>query len=135
MGDGASNERVLRDLDQRRLTTEAAMIWGATTLEQFTLSMDIGRDSPKFACKLMLSGQKKPIQPLVFFRGNEFNVGCSPGTKFGDLAAPVLEHKTADFGLRSIEANSGAPAWGKSISNAPPTEATFLSRFLHQISI
>ena len=80
--------------------------------------MDIGRDSPKFVCKLMLSGQKKPIQPLVFFCGNEFNIGRSPGTKFGDLAAPVLEHKTADFGLRSIEANNTTPAGGKSIKRS-----------------
>jgi hypothetical protein len=34
------------------------------------------------------------------------------------LIAPVFEHKTADFGLRSIEANNTAPPWGKSIKRS-----------------
>lgn len=80
--------------------------------------MYISGHTPKFARKLMFGGQKKPVQPLVFFCGNKFNVGGRPRTKFGDLIAPVLEHKTADFGLRSIEANNTAPAWGKSIKRS-----------------
>jgi hypothetical protein len=40
------------------------------------------------------------------------------GTKFRDLVAPVLEHKTTDFGLRSIKSNDVVPAWGKSIKRS-----------------
>jgi hypothetical protein len=80
--------------------------------------MYISGHTPKFARKLMFGGQKKPVQPLVFFCGNKFNVGGRPRTKFGDLIAPILEHKTADFGLGSIEPNNTAPSWGKSIKRS-----------------
>ena len=34
--------------------------------------MIIGGDSPEFPRKLMFGGQKKPVQPLVFFTGDKW---------------------------------------------------------------
>jgi hypothetical protein len=67
-------------------------------LKQFPLCMIIGGDSPEFPRKLMFGGQKKPVQPLVFFTGNKLNVGRCARAELGDLAAPILEHKPANFG-------------------------------------